>query len=351
MARHFTERMSVWWERTHHSLRRKWWLWPIGFGLDLVWHSVCTDTNDFLREHGPKAVARMIALIPSNPAVLAVMIGTLIIASLAVHAYFDTRKSAKAEVEASAPSQDHPVLNVPFHPHLNALGRRIESAVYGAEGRMPANVTARVESLARGQEIEIPVNHYELCERQVDPARGRDKFLTVTLSETLRQGDIYPSPRNWLKRIATETGTVGSTQAQSHSISLFTMQKVSFQPDHLNPDVSRRNVVSVVLTNGSGSNLSVWAPLWEHSENEVLAPFPLWSRVQAAHSPDGWAGDVWYEHKECLDVQSGYSFRCQIGLLDGYGDGLAIRLSERKTGTLVVPAKVDGKLKIQRIKI
>lgn len=49
-------------------------------------------------------------------------------------------------------------------------------------------------------ENDIPVNHYKLC-GGIDPDEGEDKFLTVTLSSTVRQSGRFAWPANWSRQI------------------------------------------------------------------------------------------------------------------------------------------------------
>jgi hypothetical protein len=75
------------------------------------------------------------------------------------------------------------------------VGRKIESAVYaGPTGS--ADVTEKIKALHDDEEQHV--NHYELCAGQ-DPSYGKEKFLTVTYSETLKEGAMYLSQNRWLR--------------------------------------------------------------------------------------------------------------------------------------------------------
>ena len=52
MADRLIERLWTWKEGAAQGLRKKWWLWPVGFAIDLFWHKICGDTNDYLSLHG-----------------------------------------------------------------------------------------------------------------------------------------------------------------------------------------------------------------------------------------------------------------------------------------------------------
>jgi hypothetical protein len=96
------ERLGVWKRATEERLQRRWWLWPALFAADLIWHEICESTNHFLESRGAPIIARMLSIIPSNPAVLAVMTGVLILVTLAVHAYFDTRNVSSIVAQTHA---------------------------------------------------------------------------------------------------------------------------------------------------------------------------------------------------------------------------------------------------------
>lgn len=222
-----------------------------------------------------------------------------------------------------------------FHPRLDELGRRIEAAGYGAEGKIPSDVTAKIESLKEGE--EIPVNHDELC-GGVDPARGRDKFLTVTLSDTLRQGDIYRSPRKWLNG-GTELSEEGKWRTWPWPV--FTVQEI--RPDLAPSDTSHDyDKVRMVLTNATGKELAIWTPVWESAEVHARRPFA--SEIQLPNGPLGWKSDIWYNGAQCITLPAGRTFMCWIGLLEPSGDGIKQRLKKETTGTAVFPVKIEGRL-------
>jgi hypothetical protein len=88
-----------------------------------------------------------------------------------------------------------------FHPSLEKLGRRIEAAVLGGkDGEGRKIVTTKLLSLVNQGKTEIPANQYELCDGK-DPAEGKQKFLTVTLTDTVRQEDTWKVPHQWLGTI------------------------------------------------------------------------------------------------------------------------------------------------------
>ena len=85
-----------------------------------------------------------------------------------------------------------------FHPRLESVGRLIATAFYGSARKPPTDVTKKVRSLAEIGEEDIVVNHYKLCDGH-DPDEGEgNKFLTVTFSDTVRQGGRLNLPMDWL---------------------------------------------------------------------------------------------------------------------------------------------------------
>ncbi|MGA2185256.1 MAG: hypothetical protein ABSH47_19730 [Bryobacteraceae bacterium] len=85
--------------------------------------------------------------------------------------------------------------NAPFYPDRNTVGRKLESAIFGGPDGNHVDVKPVIEALRAGE--LVAVNQYELCHGQ-DPYYGREKFLTVTLSETVAEGAVFMSPAKWL---------------------------------------------------------------------------------------------------------------------------------------------------------
>jgi hypothetical protein len=111
------------------------------------------------------------------------------------------RKSVKAAGGRPLPeTRSNPVSATP-EPLLRGrwgLGWRIETAVLGNEGDGRKIVTEKLCSLVNKGKAEIPANHHELCDGQ-DPAPGMPKFLTVTLTNTIRQEDVWKVPHYLLE--------------------------------------------------------------------------------------------------------------------------------------------------------
>jgi hypothetical protein len=87
-----------------------------------------------------------------------------------------------------------------FHPYVDRVGRHIQSAAWGSAKKPSSVVTVQIEKHFRDGLLGIPVNNDELgVKLQDDPDRGNDnKFLTVTYTETLKQGQVLELPFKWL---------------------------------------------------------------------------------------------------------------------------------------------------------
>jgi hypothetical protein len=118
----------------------------------------------------------------------------ILVAQISASKHRPEERAPKPEIESAARAVPYP-----FHPSLESVGRRIEGALYGSSRKSPDDVTHKVLSLAAAGVDDIPVNHYKLCDGH-DPDEGEDnKFLTVTMSETVRQhGHLY-LPLVWLR--------------------------------------------------------------------------------------------------------------------------------------------------------
>jgi hypothetical protein len=118
-----------------------------------------------------------------------------------------------------------------------------------------------------------------------------------------------------------------------------------FRSDPSNQNHSRRNVVEVTLRNQSGEPLELWSPLWEHEAEGASLSSPIFSTFLSPSKENG------NEEERTLELGRGVSCTCQIGLNAPYGDGIERRLQNRTTGTLVVPIKRIGSVKIERKKL
>jgi len=190
------ERIWQWKEEAERKLQKRWWLWLIILVIALFEERLLKSTNEFLdTKVGPMSdIARAtLVYVPSSPVVVAFLLGVAVIVGLTAHAYFDTRNKGAGAKNSRSGAKEY--WNPPAYVGLVNLGRRIEAAVFaGPTGK--ADVKPVIEVLRDGE--EIAVNQYELCGGQ-DPSYGREKFLTVTYSETLREGSVYVSPSRWLR--------------------------------------------------------------------------------------------------------------------------------------------------------
>ena len=134
-------------------------------------------------------------------------------------------------------------------------------------------------------------------------------------------------------------------------VRLFTVQDARFAAC---PESTYRNVLRVVLTNSSPDDVVVWSPLWEDTTGEVSAQLPFSSTLEQPilGYPRG-EGDLeaWHGPADSLSVKAGQTVRCSIGLLEPQGEGIRRRLEIRRTGTLLLPIKINGELAAQRIVI
>ena len=88
-----------------------------------------------------------------------------------------------------------------FHPYDDMRGRRIQSVVWGsAQANCRVNVAELIKSRFDNGDTKIPVNNGELLvPRQEDPDPGNEhKFLTITFTETRKQGEFLELPFSWL---------------------------------------------------------------------------------------------------------------------------------------------------------
>ncbi len=199
------ERLQAWREESEKKLRKRWYLWPILFAVDLLWHRIYTDVNQFLDSHGATMLTAVTSRIPSGPVTLAIITALVIITGLVTHAYFETRGKPVAEQsEARTISGGTDYRNPPFHPRSQEKGRRIEFAAFGAEGDTPINVTDRVRALVlEGKEVWVNRDCLGVKE---DPHPYATKYLTITLSATHSEAEKVVLPSQWLNG-ATEDET------------------------------------------------------------------------------------------------------------------------------------------------
>lgn len=86
-----------------HSLRRKWWLWPVLIASELVLHEICAKADEYLLEHLP-SVAPVLAAVSKSPIQSILAGAVLILTVLAVHSYFakEATKATKGEKPPTA---------------------------------------------------------------------------------------------------------------------------------------------------------------------------------------------------------------------------------------------------------
>ena len=147
---------------------------------------------------------------------------------------------------------------------------------------------------------------------------------------------------------------------QLQEVNLLVAMKTPFRLEDVryraNPDGPYRNLLDVILKNTSGGTINVWAPVWENSTGELPAQDPLGSWIFTAklgypRKPDeleAWEGPI-----ACIEIGPGITVQCSVGLLEPPGQGIKWRLDARnhRTGTLIVPLKIEGSLAVQKIEL
>jgi hypothetical protein len=110
------------------------------------------------------------------------------------------------------------------------------------------------------------------------------------------------------------------------------------------PHASYKDKIRIILTNTTGREMHVWAPVWESKEVHVQTPFAAKLQLESTVQGGGWKVGAWFDEQQCIIVPPGQTFMSWIGLLPPIGDGLQRRIENRTTGTAVFPIKVDGSL-------
>lgn len=166
--------------------------------------------------------------------------------------------------------------------------------------------------------------------------------------------------RRWAELpLAAPTQPIRLAEATTTSPGLYVKEAVTFTVQETRflaspaPSVYR-NVVQVILTNYCGPTIAVWSPLWEDTTGEVPAQGPLGSgldRPRLGYPRREGELEVWYDADDSLTVEAGQTIRCWIGLLEPLGESIRRRLEVRRTGTLMLPMRIEGRLAVQRISI
>jgi hypothetical protein len=134
-------RLREWQKRTEERLRSKWWLWPIAFAADLIWHHIYQVTNDWLGARSGRMVEVADSIVDVlTPVGLAIFSALAILVGLAVHAYFDVRRrprESQIAPEATAPVAEPLVEPSARGPEPMAAGESVERfrEVYSCCGR------------------------------------------------------------------------------------------------------------------------------------------------------------------------------------------------------------------------
>jgi hypothetical protein len=112
------------------------------------------------------------------------------------------------------------------------------------------------------------------------------------------------------------------------------------------------DTIHFTITVAGGSDLEIWSPVWApiwKSANLVTEAPPGGLRREG---PKGWRADDWEPNEcSCLKLSAGRTFTGWIGVSSPEGQSLAVRIPRGKTGDLVFPLKLEGKLRYERVTI
>jgi hypothetical protein len=104
MEKRWEERFRNWWEESEARLKKRWYLWPLPFAIDLANHYFSERCIRFLEEKSPRTAAFLIALAGRLPipATALLLIGTaLLAAGVLIYSFFATREKSPLPWDAS----------------------------------------------------------------------------------------------------------------------------------------------------------------------------------------------------------------------------------------------------------
>ena len=103
------ERVGVWWVRFLSLLKRRWYIWLMLIPLALIEDRILSGVNEWLdsgiEDGWLETVTSVAVSAGSSPLGVTGLVVTVVVLSLLVHAYFETRPGRRASV-VSSPSQD-----------------------------------------------------------------------------------------------------------------------------------------------------------------------------------------------------------------------------------------------------
>jgi hypothetical protein len=93
MAEGWYGRLQSWRERLEESLKKNVYFWPFALVLELIWHRIYGNANEFLDVHGPAFLGKAVRYLPSDPIVLAILIAIFFVTSLGALSFFNIPKT------------------------------------------------------------------------------------------------------------------------------------------------------------------------------------------------------------------------------------------------------------------
>jgi hypothetical protein len=114
---------------------------------------------------------------------------------------------------------------------------------------------------------------------------------------------------------------------------------------------SARNTINVIAKNQSDKELWIWAPVWENSTGDVESISPPSSGVLVDSSRLGLASNIWTGAGESAKAGAAQHVVFKTLVMPARGEGIPLRLKTKNAGTLLVPMKVEGGLRIERLRV
>jgi hypothetical protein len=184
----------------------------------------------------------------------------------------------------------------------------------------------------------------DIQKRELEKLTGELDSVKTDLAAEQLLNTTAASP--WLRSEGTESADAHADciriiPARHLKLEDYTRKNSSFSP--------YTDRVSVILTVEWDTELEVWSPVWE--SKEVAVKLPLGNCLEPP-GPHGWREDDWSAGSfPCLTVAPTRAFRVSFDLRVVSGDGIAIRLRERKTGCLLFPIKIGGRFYYEKVEI
>jgi hypothetical protein len=293
MERDWFGRLHEWWEEAKSSLHKRWWTFLLLFllllPLELVWHRFLTWLNEIL-DSWHIAMPGFLVTFLEHPVFIVFAAAIAVVVGLAVHAYFDTRRTLSPGVESMAGfhgSVEHKLIpGPPIEAAVNAMASlslasgilgdfvdiTFESARYGSDV-MSVDAMDGLLSMLSNKNSRTPDgaistgigNH--LVEK--DPHFGVYKYLLFTVSAKLHEGKtltVNPGDRLARRRMpdaglqyAGWHGSAGHNRLPTHwPNDLSSPTWISVKNTHTAPAKSAENVTVLLgFANSQRTQLSI----------------------------------------------------------------------------------------------